>query len=416
MMHITLHQFKRVSNTFGPEVADHIITQIAERINFCIHRMDTFGLDIPDANDLDSLFRVDGEEFSLLCPAMAHTEHATKLATRILQIMEHPFHADSTEVYIRPSIGIARYPADAGDATTLIQCAVGASAQANTDDKGGMHFYSSDFNARSFHCLQMEADLRHAIEEEQLLLLYQPKVDIKSGRIVGVEALVRWQKADGTFIFPDQFIPLAEETGLIVPLGEWVMKEACVQMLRWQSQGLWIQVAVNVSAKQFHGGHLLQCVSEILTSHGIDPKFLTLELTESLLMKNAEQTVETLHQLRNFGVKISMDDFGTGYSSLSYLKRFPLQELKIDRSFLKEITNNREDKALVSAMIYLAHEFYLQVVAEGVEEQEQLRILTDLDCDVYQGYFFSRPVKAEDLTPMLATSCARIQESSLAVN
>jgi diguanylate cyclase (GGDEF)-like protein len=410
MMHITLNQFKRVSNTFGPRIADHIITQIAERIDFCLHRSDAL---LPDAKDLDSLFRVDGEEFSLLSPATAQTEHATKLGTRILQIMEHPFNAENTEVYIQPSIGIASYPTDATDATTLIQCAVNASAQANADDKGGMHFYSSDFNARSFQCLQMEADLRHAIEKDQLTLCYQPKVDIKSGLIMGVEALVRWQKPDGTFIFPDQFIPLAEETGLIVPLGEWVLKEACAQLLRWQRQDLWVQVAVNVSAKQFRGGHLLQCVSDILTSRGIAPQFLTLELTESLLMENVEQTVETLHQLRNFGVKLSMDDFGTGYSSLSYLKRLPLHELKIDRSFLKEITNNREDKALVSAVIYLAHEFGLQVVAEGVEDQEQLTILTNLECDVYQGYFFSRPVKADDLVPMFAKSHAGERHSLL---
>lgn len=405
LLHITLNQFKRVSNTFGPRIADHIITQIAERMNFCIRRSDALGFGKSDAHEFDSLFRVDGEEFSLLCPSITQTEHATKLATRILQIMEHPFSAESTEVYIRPSIGIARYPADAADATTLIQCAVGASAQANADEKGGIHFYSSDFNARSFQCLQMEADLRHAIEEEQLSLFYQPKVDIKSGRIIGVEALVRWPKPDGTVIFPDQFIPLAEETGLIIPLGEWVMKEACAQLLRWQTQGHWIQVAVNVSAKQFRGGHLLQCVDEIATSRGVDPQYLTLELTESLLMEHAEQAIETLHQLRKFGFKISMDDFGTGYSSLSYLKRFPLHELKIDRSFLKEITRNREDKALISAVIFLAHEFGLQVVAEGVEEQDQLSILADLKCDVYQGYYFSRPVKAEDLTPMFSACC-----------
>lgn len=409
MLHITLNQFKRVYNTFGPQVADEVITQIAERISSCIRRSDVFGRGIADAGELDSLFRVDGDEFSLLCPTMARAEHATKLASRILRIMDHPFIANGTKVYIWPGIGIASYPDDARDMTTLFQCAVGASAQANLHGKGGVHFYSSELNAKSYERLQLEADLRHAIEEEQLQLYYQPKVEVKSGRIIGVEALVRWQKSDGTMIFPDQFIPLAEETGLIVPLGEWVIKEACHQMAKWQAQGLWIQVAVNVSAKQFHAGNLVQFVDSTLKSNSVDPRCFTLELTESLLMENAEQTVDTLNQLITLGLKISMDDFGTGYSSLSYLKRFPLHELKIDRSFLGDITRNPEDKALVSAVIYLAHEFGLQVVAEGVETQEQLDLLIILNCDQYQGYFFSRPVKVDDLAPILSSRCMGVK-------
>ena len=405
LMHITFNQLKRVHNAFGPRVADSMITQIAERMSSCIRRSDVFGRGIPDSNELDSLFRVDGDEFSLLCPTMTHTEHATKLASRILRAMEKPFNADGTDVYIWPNIGIASYPGDAYDTTSLLQCAVAASAQAGAHEKGGFLFYSSDLNNESCERLQLEADLRHALKTDQLLLYYQPKVDVKSGQVVGVEVLVRWQKPDGTLIFPDQFIPLAEETGLIVALGEWVLKEACAQMARWQAQGVRIQVAVNVSAKQFHGGVLTQVVGDILRSTGIEAQYLTLELTESLLMTNAEQAVETLNQLMALGPKISMDDFGTGYSSLSYLKRFPLHELKIDRSFLTDMTNNPEARALVSAMIYLAHEFGLKVVAEGVEERKQLDLLRTLDCDEYQGYFFSRPVKLEDLAPMLPSPC-----------
>jgi EAL domain-containing protein (putative c-di-GMP-specific phosphodiesterase class I) len=202
---------------------------------------------------------------------------------------------------------------------------------------------------------------------------------------------------------------LAEETGLILPIGEWVLREACAQLARWQAQGMWLQLAVNLSVKQFHAGNLVELVSEILKNSGVDKKHLTLELTESLLMDNAEQSIETLNRLMDLGIRISMDDFGTGYSSFSYLKRFPLHELKIDRSFVMDMTKDSEDQTLVAAMIYLGHEFNLKVVAEGVEKQEQLDILASLDCEEYQGYYFSRPVSVEDLTPMLTELTAGVK-------
>ena len=403
MLHITLHQLKRVYNTLGPQVSDQVILQIAERIQACVRESDVIGRGNHNDQDVAALFRVSSDEFSVLCPNFSHPENAIKVASRIIEIMKPPFDADGTAVHIAPSIGIATYPTDARDVSTLVQCAVGASAQVATSEHGGFEFYSSALNARSCERLQLEADLRQAIlVGDQLQLHYQPKVSVRSGQITGVEALIRWQKPDGQFIFPDSFIPLAEETGLIMPIGEWVLSEACAQMARWQAQGVWMQVAVNLSVKQFHADTLVELVSAILKSSGVDAQYLTLELTESLLMDNAELAVKTLKRLMALGVKISMDDFGTGYSSLSYLKRFPLHELKIDRSFLMEMTNDSEDKALVAAMIYLAHEFGLKVVAEGVEKQEQLDILIELDCEEYQGYFFSRPITASDLAPMLA--------------
>ena len=403
MFHITLDQFKRVYSTLGPQVGDQVIMQIAERISSCIRSSDMFGRGADDTRELDSLFHVGGDEFSLLCPTMANSEHAIKLASRILKVMEHPFDANGTEVHIWPSIGIATYPADTKDITKLIQCAVGASAQANVHGKGGFYFYSSDLNAKSLERLQLEADLRHAIlEGDQLLLHYQPKVDVKSGQITGVEALLRWQKPDGQLFFPDSFIPLAEDTGLILPMGEWVLRKACAQLARWQAQGMWLHVAVNLSVKQFHAGNLVELVSAILKDSGVDEQYLTLELTESLLMENAEEAITTLNRLIALGVRISMDDFGTGYSSFSYLKQFPLHELKIDRSFLMDMTSGSDDQTLVAAMISLAHEFNLKVVAEGVEKQEQLEILLSLGCEEYQGYLFSRPVSALDLAPMFS--------------
>jgi diguanylate cyclase (GGDEF)-like protein len=410
MLHITLDQFKRVYSTLGPQVGDQVIMQIAERMSSCIRSSDMFGPGADDTRDLDSLFHVGGDEFSVLCPTMVNSEHTIKLASRILKVMENPFNANGTEAHIWPSIGIATYPEDAHDMTKLIQCAVGASAQANVHGKGGFHFYSSELNAKSLERLQMEGDLRRAIfEGDQLILHYQPQVHVKNGQIQGVEALVRWQKPDGSFVFPDHFIPLAEETGLILPLGEWVLNEACTQWARWQTQGVTMHVSVNLSAKQFHANNLVQLVKDTLMSHSMDAGYLMLEITESLVMENPEQAVETLNRLIGLGVKLSIDDFGTGYSSLSYLKRFPLHELKIDRSFLNDITDDPEGRALVSAMIYLAHAFKLKVVAEGVEEQRQLDILASLDCDEYQGYFFSRPVSVEDLSPMLSELTAGVK-------
>ena len=402
LLHITFDQFKRVYNTLGPQVGDQVIRQIAERVNSCIRSSDIFRQGIDNTRDLDSLFRVGSDEFSLLCPSMDHAEHAIKLASRIQKAMEPSFDANGTEVFIFPSIGIASYPTDATDMEKLTQCAVGASAHANTHGKGGFHFYSSELNAISLERLQLEVDLRHAIEEDQLVLHYQPQVNVKSGQIQGVEALVRWQKPDGSLKFPDHFISLAEETGLILPLGEWVLNEACAQWARWKAQGITLHVSVNLSAKQFHADHLIQFVEDTLNHHAMDAQFLMLELTESLLMENPEQTVDTLNRLMALGIKLSIDDFGTGYSSLSYLKRFPLHELKIDRSFVQDMSDDPEDRALVAAMIFLAHEFDLKVIAEGVESHEQLEMLLNLDCEEYQGYFFSRPVSPENLLPLLS--------------
>ncbi len=394
----------------GPQVGDQIIIQIAERMHSCIRNSDMIGHgSTATTREIDSLFRVGRDEFSLLCPNMDFVEHATKIAYRILKVMEKPFNANGTDVYIWPNIGIASYPADAKDMTKLIQCAAGASDQAMLQEKGGFCFYSSDLNAQSLGRLQLEADLRSAIEDNQLVLHYQPKVDVMTGKIKGVEALVRWQLPDGSLRFPDQFIPLAEDTDLILPLGEWVLQEACAQMARWKTQGLELQVAVNLSFKQFRANNLVPFVSQVLLDHDLDEQYLTLELTESLVMDNPEQAVKTLNQLIALGVKLSIDDFGTGYSSLSYLKRFPLHELKIDRSFLKDMTTDPEDRALVSAMIYLAHEFNLNVIAEGVENQEQLDMLVSLNCDQYQGYYFSRPVCEQDLAPLLSVLTSEVR-------
>ena len=405
MLHITLPQFKRIHQTLGPIAGDQVIRQIADRIQACVRSTDVVGRGISDEPEATCLFRVGNDEFSVICPSVLHPENAIKIASRIMSIMQLPFHSGDTEVSLSPCIGLASYPADAVDIETLVQCAVGASAQAQI--QGGYQFYSSAMNTTSYQRLQLEAELRHAIAQEKLVLYYQPKVDIQSGHIAGLEALVRWPQTDGTVILPDDFISLAEESGLILPLGNWAIKEGCAQLARWQAQGIEIHLSVNLSPNQFHSPNLVQIVRNYLQDYQVDAKYLTLELTESLVMDHAERAVDTLRQLVDLGLKFSMDDFGTGYSSLSYLKRLPLDELKIDRSFITDLPNKSEDQALVSAMIYLAHEFKLKVVAEGVETQAQLDLLAKMGCDEYQGYLFSQPVNAVDVTPMLVGLCHR---------
>ena len=405
MLHITLPQFKRIHQTLGPIAGDQVIRQIADRIQACVRSTDVVGRGISDEPEATCLFRVGNDEFSVICPSVLHPENAIKIASRIMSIMQLPFHSGDTEVSLSPCIGLASYPADAVDMETLVQCAVGASAQAQI--QGGYQFYSSAMNTTSYQRLQLEAELRHAIAQEKLVLYYQPKVDIQSGHIVGLEALVRWPQTDGTVMLPDNFISLAEESGLILPLGDWAIKEGCAQLARWQAQGIEIHLSVNLSPSQFHSPNLVQIVRNYLQDYQVDAKYLTLELTESLVMDHAERAVDTLRQLVDLGLKFSMDDFGTGYSSLSYLKRLPLDELKIDRSFITDLPNKSEDQALVSAMIYLAHEFKLKVVAEGVETQAQLDLLAKMGCDEYQGYLFSQPVNAVDVTPMLVGLCHR---------
>ena len=411
MLHLTLPQFRRVYNTFGPEVGDQVIKQVADRIQACIRESDILGRGISGEDDATCLFHLSGDEFSIVCPSIAHPENATKIASRIIGIMAIPLDANGTEVLLPASIGLASYPYDAKDVPTLIQCAVSASAQATMYEQGSYRFYSSDMNAKSHEYLQIEADLRHAIEGNQLLLHYQPQIDVKTRHLQGVEAVVRLRQLDGTLLFPSHFIPLAEDTGIIVPLSTWVLKEACSQLARWQAQEIWIPLSVNLSAKQFHAGDLVTVVQDTLNSHNLNHEYLTLELTESVIMEDIDQAVETLRQLIALGVKISMDDFGTGYSSLSYLKRLPLHELKIDRSFLQGITDNSEDKALVSAIIYLAHEFGLKVVAEGVENQQQFDILSSLNCDECQGHFFSPPINATELLHILDSTRTDSQTS-----
>jgi diguanylate cyclase (GGDEF)-like protein len=401
ILHIVLDDFNRVAETFGPKVGDEVIKQVAERIDGCVRGSDAIGRVGVESQSAPSLFRMVGAEFSVLCPVINDAESAARVAQRILDSLKTPFDAEGTEVSIAASVGIAGYPTDGDKSALLIRRAVGASSQARGKGGNRYEFFSSEINNKAMQRMQIEADLRRGIENGELVLHYQPKINVQTGQFYGVEALVRWQRSPDALVYPCDFIEIAEENDLIVRIGDWVLQTACDQLQSWHDQGFKINVAINLSAKQFFDSDLLGSVRGCLERKSFDARSLTLELTESLLMADANAAVEVLGQLKALGPRISIDDFGTGYSSLSYLKKFPLDELKIDRAFIMEVTKDPKDKAIVAAVTYMAHQLGLSVVAEGVEESIQLDFLREAGCDIYQGYFFSRPVSADALTAML---------------
>jgi len=410
VLHVDLGDFKRIHGAVGPKTGEAVLMQVAKRIEAVLG--DSIILDdLPEKERITSgLFRLPGAEFAIVCPKMESAECSATVGQLIMAAMERSFDAAGTEVHVSPTIGIAGFPKNAQNPSTLLKHAVSASAQGNPSSEGRIKFYSRKLNDKARDQLQMEANLRRAIDAgDQLLLYYQPKVLVENDQMVGVEALIRWRKPDGSFVYPDQFIPLAEETDLIIPIGNWVIHEACHQLAKWQANGLHIGTAVNLSGKQLFTGDLVDYVRTTLAASGVKASLLTLELTESSLMENVELAIHTMQELHSLGVKLAIDDFGTGYSSLSYLKKFPFHELKIDRSFLERVTIDRQDRALVSSLTYIAHEFDLYVVAEGVEDQEQLNVLNSVGCDQYQGYHFSRPVPIAELeTLMLSASMPKV--------
>ncbi|MBE0599198.1 MAG: EAL domain-containing protein, partial [Desulfuromonadales bacterium] len=306
------------------------------------------------------------------------------------------------EITVTASLGVSLYPKDSGDGTTLIRDADMAMYRAKRDDSNNFAFYSPEMNQRILATLELEGALRQALEREEFCLHYQPKVDLASGLVLGCEALVRWHHPQRGMVSPADFIPLAEETGLIVPLGTWVLKEACRQAKAWQDQGMpELCVAVNLSARQFRKGDLPQIVREVLHSTGLDPRLLDLELTESMVMDNPTEAAQTMQHLKNLGVSLSLDDFGTGYSSLNYLRHFPVDSLKIDRSFIRDVATDPSGASVVTSIIAIAHNLGLTAVAEGVETREQLAFLAGCGCDIFQGYLFSKPLPAEEFTTLL---------------
>jgi EAL domain-containing protein (putative c-di-GMP-specific phosphodiesterase class I) len=351
---------------------------------------------------ITTVARIGGDEFTILLAEITHVQDAPKVARRILEALSLPFMLEGHEVFITVSIGIALYPFDGEDVDTLLENADTAMYHAKDQGKNNYQFYTQSMNATAFERFALENSLHTALDRQQFLLYYQPQLDIQTRKIVGMEALIRWQHPDMGLIAPAAFIPLAEETNLIVPIGEWVLLTACAQNKAWQVAGFPpMRVTVNLSGNQFRQKNLAETIDKVLYNTGLDPQYLELELTESIIMQGEETTITMLNKLKAMGIRLSIDDFGTGYSSLSYLKRFPLDTIKVDRSFVRDITTDPDDAAITVAIIALGHSLNLKVIAEGVETEKQLAFLSKQKCDEMQGYLFSPPVPAEVITQML---------------
>ena len=389
VLFIDMDRFKNINDTLGHSIGDELLIQFSSRLVDCLRVRDTIG-------------RFGGDEFAAILMLPEGAQNAIAVVDKIREAMRVPFDLKGHEVTVTASIGISVYPDDGNDPDTLIQYADTAMYRAKEAGRDAFRFFTAEMNAQSLARLDMENALRRAIDNEEFVLFFQPKVHIATGRISGAEALIRWQRPGHGMVSPALFIPLLEETGLIVRVGSWVIHEACRKIAEWnRSKAGAVHLSVNVSGIQFFVGGLEEEVMRAIKEHDIAPELLELELTESSLMSNAEETITVLQNLKALGIKISIDDFGTGYSSLAYLKRFPIDKLKIDMAFVREVTSNPDDAAIVLAIINMAHSMKLKVIAEGVEKDAQLSYLRRHDCDEMQGYYFSRPVPADDFEAML---------------
>lgn len=401
VMFIDLDRFKRINDTLGHATGDLLLKEVAHRLGNCVRGGDYMAHEnvVPAG---EAVARLAGDEFTVTLDALRSPEDAARVAQRMLKELSRPFILNGEEVVVTSSIGIAIYPQDGGSAAMLLKNADAAMYQAKESGKNTYQFFAGAMNSAAVERLKMEAELRHAIERGELLLHYQPQIDVHSGRIIGVEALMRWQHPERGLVPPGLFIPVAEETGLIVAMGEWVLDEACRQKQAWQAAGLTgIVMSINLASPSFRKADLVERVATALKQFDIAPGELCLEATESILMRDADVTMVTLRRLRELGVRLSVDDFGTGYSSLGYLRRFPLAQVKIDRSFVQDVTTCADDAAIIAAIVSLAHTLKLEVVAEGIETAEQAWRLAEQGCRIMQGFYFARPLPPAQVTQLL---------------
>jgi diguanylate cyclase (GGDEF)-like protein/PAS domain S-box-containing protein len=386
VLFLDLDRFKLVNDTLGHDVGDRLLERVAERLRSVLRETETVA-------------RLGGDEFIIVVPELADIDRVGLIAQKVIDVVSQPQEVDGRQLHVTPSIGISVYPDDGDDAQTLLRSADTAMYHAKECGRNNYQFFTAAMNKAVHERVAIEEDLRGALGRGELLLHYQPQVDSRSGEIHGMEALVRWQHPERGLVAPDRFIPIAEETGLIVGIGEWVLREACRQAKRWHDAGhTSLRIGVNLSARQFQQSDLQQQIARALSDSGLDPAALELELTESMLMADPQAATELLQRLAELGIQLAIDDFGTGYSSLAYLKRFPVARLKIDRSFVRDISTDPNDAAIVRAVVAMADSLRMAVIAEGVETAEQLRFLERHGCYEVQGYFFSRPAAAESFS------------------
>ncbi len=386
LMLLDLDHFKLINDASGHGAGDEMLKQVAQRLNGCVRETDTVA-------------RLGGDEFVLILTDLPETGDVDVVAEKVLKALARPFEIGGHEVFVTASIGISLYPRDGDHGEILLRYADIAMYRVKEHGRNSVRQFMPEMGVTAISRMNMEGAMRRGLERGEFILHYQPKIDLASERIVGAEALVRWQHPQIGMIHPIEFIPLAEESGLILPLGEWVLAEACRQQVAWQSEGLsGLKIAINMSSRQFRQEDLAERVASIFENTGVDPTNVTLELTESMVMQDVSSTLVALRALKSLGVSISLDDFGTGYSSLSYLRRFPIDELKIDKSFINDIHDNADDAAIASAIIAMAISLGLNVVAEGVERKEQVDLLLKMRCGQVQGYYFGRPLDVPGFT------------------
>ncbi|MES1190400.1 MAG: EAL domain-containing protein [Steroidobacter sp.] len=402
VLFLDIDRLKQINDSFGHAIGDRLLQMVAQRLLTCVRNSDTVS-------------RQGGDEFLILLPEVAQARGAAVTAQKIMSALREPFCIDQHDLSVSASIGIATYPEDGNDAETLIKHADYSMYHVKDNGRGTYQFFTGKLNARAMERASLGNDLNHALARNEFVLHYQPQIDMASGCITGVEALLRWHHPLRGLISPDQFMPVAEQCGAVVPVGHWVLQQACRQARAWRDAGLApLRMAVNVSAVELRARRFVSGVREILYESGLDSHYLELELTETFLMQDAQSTAVVLHELKALGVRLALDDFGTGYSSLSHLKRFPIDALKIDQSFVCNLLANTDDASIVSAVISMAKNLRIRVVAEGVETQRQLDFLLQHGCAEGQGLFFSQPVGASELAQLLKGCAIAATRSSRA--
>jgi len=399
LLYMDLDRFKDVNDTMGHHVGDELLKAVARRLTETIRGGDTVARD-------------GGDEFTVLLQDINRTEDVSRVTEKIFRAFETPFMIDGREFFINVSIGVSIYPDDGEDEKTLLKNADIAMYQAKDAGRNNCKFFTPEMNERIVRRLDLEKRLKRAVEKEEFLPYYQPQIDLKTGEVTGVEVLLRWQDPERGLVPPGDFITLAEETGLTVPIGEWVMRKACEQSILWQKKGLKaVNIATNFSMRQFREKDFFKAVVRVLEETGLDPGYLEIELTESILMDDVEHVIKTLHEFKSLGVRLAIDDFGTGYSSLEYLRKMPIDMLKIDRSFVRDITTNESDAAIAEMVVNIGHTLDIEVIAEGVETEEQLKLLKEMGCDRMQGFLVARPMPAGDVEAFLVKGRSFLKDS-----